>query len=143
MINYVLGFATDGQQIVLIRKNKPDYMKGKLNGIGGKIEQSERPIAALIREFKEETGVESKQEDWHRVGYMGGDDWGCYIFVSNVISIKECKTMESEQVEFHLLKGLIERSDLMRNLRVIVPAAILSLEDPEFELQINYQSVGD
>ena len=42
MINYVLGFATDGQQIVLIRKNKPDYMKGKLNGIGGKIEQSER-----------------------------------------------------------------------------------------------------
>ena len=74
---------------------------------------------------------------------MGGDDWGCYIFVSNVISIKECKTMESEQVEFHLLKGLIERSDLMRNLRVIVPAAILSLEDPEFELQINYQSVGD
>jgi len=39
-MNYVCGFMMtwDLQQFLLIRKTHPDWQKGKLNGIGGKIE---------------------------------------------------------------------------------------------------------
>src|SRR6266853_1956139 len=39
-MNYVCGFMMtwDLQQFLLIRKTHPDWQKGKLNGIGGKID---------------------------------------------------------------------------------------------------------
>ena len=59
-IYYVVGFLfnPDMTEVVLIKKNRPDWQKGLLNGVGGKIESGEDPITAMIREFKEETGVE-------------------------------------------------------------------------------------
>lgn len=59
MQTYVVGFlfSPDKKHVALIRKTKPDWMRGKLNGIGGKIEPSDgSPLAAMIREFEEETG---------------------------------------------------------------------------------------
>lgn len=58
-LEYVIGFMfSAGMQLVLlIRKNRPDWQAGRLNGIGGKIEPGEAPIDAMIREFKEETGL--------------------------------------------------------------------------------------
>jgi 8-oxo-dGTP diphosphatase len=58
MTEYVLGFAFDSnEEVVLIRKNKPDWQRGLLNGVGGKIEENESSYAAMVREFHEETGV--------------------------------------------------------------------------------------
>jgi 8-oxo-dGTP diphosphatase len=58
MENYVVGFMFNGDftQVVLIKKIKPDWQKGKLNGIGGKIESNELPLQAMVREYEEETG---------------------------------------------------------------------------------------
>jgi len=58
--DYVLGFAfsNDNKRVALIKKNRPAWQKDKYNGIGGKIIENEQPIQAMIREFKEETGVE-------------------------------------------------------------------------------------
>jgi 8-oxo-dGTP pyrophosphatase MutT (NUDIX family) len=59
-INAVVGFLFDNarDQVVLIRKNKPDWMAGQWNGVGGKIEPGEDPYTAMRREFLEETGVD-------------------------------------------------------------------------------------
>lgn len=56
---YVVGFmfAPNGRDVVLIQKNRPEWQKDKLNGVGGKIEPGETPEAAMVREFYEETGV--------------------------------------------------------------------------------------
>jgi len=58
-IRAVLGFYFDisFEKVLLIKKNKPKWQRGKLNGIGGKIEQEESPISAMVREFKEEAGI--------------------------------------------------------------------------------------
>jgi 8-oxo-dGTP pyrophosphatase MutT (NUDIX family) len=56
MTSYVLIFAWHNQKLVLIKKNRPEFLKGRWNGIGGKIETGETPEAAAVREFKEETG---------------------------------------------------------------------------------------
>lgn len=56
--HYVVGFLflDRKRQVVLIRKDKPEWQAGKLNGIGGKVEKGESAIDAMSREWKEETG---------------------------------------------------------------------------------------
>lgn len=59
-MNYVLGFAFsfDNLSVVLITKTHPEWQAGKINGVGGRIEESDAsPEDAMVREFEEETGV--------------------------------------------------------------------------------------
>ena len=55
---YVAGFlfSPDRSRVLLIRKNRPAWQAGKLNGLGGKIEPGETPPQAMRREFREEQG---------------------------------------------------------------------------------------
>ena len=61
---YVAGFLfrAEGTEVALVQKQTPEWQKGKLNGIGGKVELGETPARAMQREFLEETGAEVK--DW-------------------------------------------------------------------------------
>jgi 8-oxo-dGTP diphosphatase len=56
---WVVGFLYDSgaSRVVLIRKNRPEWQAGKLNGVGGKVEVGESTLYAMVREFMEETGV--------------------------------------------------------------------------------------
>lgn len=65
-MEYVCGFMFQSHfgTVVLIRKNKPEWQKGKLNGVGGKIEPGEQPIQAMVREFEEETGFRTEVDEW-------------------------------------------------------------------------------
>jgi len=67
MIKYVCGFAftEDGKQVLLISKNRPEWQRGRLNGVGGKIESFDKsPAYAMVREFEEETGLKTKPDQW-------------------------------------------------------------------------------
>lgn len=51
-------FSGDREEVVLVEKIRPDWQRGRLNGVGGKIEPSDpSPTAAMIREFEEEAGL--------------------------------------------------------------------------------------
>lgn len=65
-MNYVNGFmfSFDNLQVALVEKGKPDWQAGKLNGIGGKVEDGEIPNEAMVREFREETGYETTGGQW-------------------------------------------------------------------------------
>lgn len=66
---YVVGFLLDDQDgVALIRKNRPEWQAGRLNGIGGHVEPDERPYDAMCREFHEETGVSIR--GWKRFVVM-------------------------------------------------------------------------
>jgi 8-oxo-dGTP pyrophosphatase MutT (NUDIX family) len=67
----VVGFAFYQLQsdlhlwsVVLMKKKRPDFQSGKLNGVGGKVELGESPSRAMVREFEEETGVYVPREKW-------------------------------------------------------------------------------
>lgn len=66
MTKYVLGFffSEDRERVLLIKKNRPEFLRGKLNGIGGHLESAESPLSAMQREFHEETGILTKMEEW-------------------------------------------------------------------------------
>src|SRR5271167_3288640 len=56
---YVVGFLIDPtlSKVVLIRKVNPEWQRGLLNGVGGKVEPGEDATTAMHREFEEEAGV--------------------------------------------------------------------------------------
>ena len=77
MRDMVVGFmySNDLQSVLLIEKNKPEWQAGLLNGVGGKIEDGESPISAMIREFFEETGHTTISKDWeHCITYKFYDE---------------------------------------------------------------------
>ncbi len=87
MRNYVLGFMfnADRSEVVLTRKAKPAWRAGRLNGVGGKIEAGERPLAAMVREFAEGTGFRTCAQDWQRYAMMywdGADAFTVHVFRS-------------------------------------------------------------
>ncbi|NOS72038.1 MAG: NUDIX domain-containing protein [Verrucomicrobia bacterium] len=57
---YVLGFlfSPELSLVLLIKKNRPKWQRGKFNGIGGKIEPGETAPDAMRRECREETNVD-------------------------------------------------------------------------------------
>jgi 8-oxo-dGTP diphosphatase len=65
MKNYVVGFmfCKEVDKIVLIKKNRPQWQKDQWNGVGGHIESYEKPMDAMIREFREESGVNC--DEWN------------------------------------------------------------------------------
>jgi 8-oxo-dGTP diphosphatase len=74
MTEYVLGFlfSPDLSRVVLIRKERPTWQAGKLNGVGGKVDPGEDAHTAMVREFREETGVQIPE--WYQFATIGGPD---------------------------------------------------------------------
>lgn len=66
---YTLGFVFNPERthVMLIRKTRPQWQAGLLNGIGGKLEEDESDSECMIREFKEETGL-LETPSWKAVG---------------------------------------------------------------------------
>jgi 8-oxo-dGTP pyrophosphatase MutT (NUDIX family) len=71
---YVAGFLFNAccNEVVLIRKQRPVWQRGLLNGIGGHIEPNEGSAQAMAREFAEETGVAMFPSDWKLFCRMAG-----------------------------------------------------------------------
>ena len=67
-------------------KKENDYHEGKWNGLGGKLEQGESPEDCVIREIKEEAGLDIKNPKMH--GFItfplfdAADDWYVFIFTA-------------------------------------------------------------
>jgi 8-oxo-dGTP diphosphatase len=58
-------FSRDGQRVALVRKGPTKgWQAGRFNGVGGKVEPGETPVAAMVREFREEAGVATAPGHW-------------------------------------------------------------------------------
>jgi 8-oxo-dGTP diphosphatase len=134
IINYVCGFYFDAtlEQVVLIWKNKPAWQKGKLNGVGGKIEKGELPITAMRREFNEETGI--LHNDWTELIILTGDDWRVYFFcaIGKVNEFEYAETKEEEEVaKIEVNRLLANEYEHIANLEWLIPMAIQRLCFPQ------------
>lgn len=79
---YVVGFLISNEDVLLIEKARPDWQRGKLNGIGGHIELGEEPVNAMRREFAEETGL-TETFGWTEFCVLGDDvNWRVHFFVA-------------------------------------------------------------
>lgn len=118
MQSYVNGFYSDGQRVALVRKSKPDWQRGRLNGIGGKIEASESPLAAMVREFEEETGCRTNPEQWRHTVLLRGADFTVYFFAATGPSFVAVG-LPDEPIEWHHWMQLPPTA--IPNLRWLIP----------------------
>lgn len=135
-IRYVVGFLFDyGKRVLLINKTKPEWQKGKLNGIGGKIEPGETPLEAMIREFEEEAGLYIGT--WSNFATFIGKDYDIYFYRANLWIVKDKpKSMTEEKIEWIEYDSL--PAHIVPNLSWIIPMAIYMKRDHKAEI-INRQ----
>jgi len=121
MSRYVLGFLFNKARnsVVLIIKEKPAWMQGKMNGVGGKIEEGETPLQAMNREFQEEAGVEGLP--WKPFGRLHGEGFEIFLFFA--VSDEPASTQTVEEIRYVLLAQL-EELPVLPNLRWMIPMAL-------------------
>jgi 8-oxo-dGTP diphosphatase len=125
----VVGLAFDLAQdwMLLLRKNRPTWMAGQLNGIGGKINFGESAEDAMTREFMEETGVPTEPHDWHLFHYEKRlDGPGLYFYAADLYGVAAlARTLTDEEVVpirlEHWKTGLYAKTPMLYNLGFLVP----------------------
>ena len=125
MKRYVTGFlfSRDASHVVLIKKINPHWQRGLFNGIGGKIEDNELSIDAMIRECFEECGVATHQADWQCFAKVYRPS--CYdvdVYFAHSDLAFTAKTMEQEQIHIFKLNEL--PSNIIPNLQWLIPLAL-------------------
>lgn len=135
----VVGFAfsDDLRVVLLIRKRRPASQAGKLNGVGGKLEPGESFMDAMVREFREESGIDTCPADWTHFASLDAPRWGIAFFkaiipLDTLERAAAAPPLTHESLELHSLVGLREQ-DTMRNLRWMVP---FCLDTSPYELPI-------
>ena len=86
MVDYVLTYVFNKSfdKVLLITKERPDWQKGLLNGIGGKIEENETPIEAIKRELLEESGINVPEENFCFLQEHEFKDCKLYVFYTSI-----------------------------------------------------------
>jgi len=130
MTDMVVGLLYDDycEHVLMIRKNKPEWQKGKLNGIGGKIKEGETPLQAMVREFHEETGEFLNASKWehcieYKCTFNEVDPYTVHFFASlcyNHIWMSSLKCPEEESLEIVEVNNMYNEN-VIENLRWIVP----------------------
>jgi len=130
MDRYVVGlhYVTKPDVVLLIRKTRPEWQNGKLNGVGGHIEIGESPIEAMRREFREEAALDILA--WRKFLVLSNEFFHITFFAhkGKRIEMPEIKSMTDEKLEWHPVRPLPD--DTIPNLRWIVPLGLeMDLEE--------------
>ena len=108
---YVAGFlfSPDEKEVLLIQKNRPDWQRGKLNGIGGHVEPVESRVEAMKREFL---------NSWQECVSLHGDGWLVHFYYS-FGDLSAAKTMTDEKVQAYSVSKLPD--NIIPNLKYLIP----------------------
>lgn len=124
---YVNGFMINWltQQALMIEKQRPAFQKGKWNGIGGKVEANESLLDAMVREFREETGVTTEAQSWQRTLVLSGPDFAVHFFRSHVSEFPAYRQTTDEPLGVFHVNSLISIGPaslpVLDNARWIIP----------------------
>lgn len=131
MTQYTIGFLFNKElnRVVLIRKTKPSWQRGKLNGVGGHVEAGETPDVTMAREFSEEVDHRLIKEEikWQGYATMTGSDFQVFCFAATAEHLAVDSKTE-EEVVTHAISE-IRNFDLVENLEWLIHLAIDNLQD--------------
>lgn len=141
-IEYVVGFLFDdsGKHVVLIEKQRPEWQRGLLNGVGGKVDSIEDIFTAMRREFIEETGANSLW--WYKFAELSGYDgpairegteisrYKIHCFSTfSTICFNAVKTTTDEKLVKRSVSDLSNYHDTLPNTRWLILMALNMNQD--------------
>jgi len=133
----VLGFLMNEDKVVLIRKRKGTWQEGRLNGIGGTVEEGETFHEAMVREFEEEAGI--RKPVWSEVGQINLLDSDSeekdlivtiFFAYASVDDLHEVKTMTDEKVDIYDLQDVFKADDVLFNVKYMLMILAESIDNP-------------
>jgi 8-oxo-dGTP diphosphatase len=143
MKKYVVAFmlTPDFKFVWLIKKNKPEWQKDCLNGIGGKIEAGETPIQAIIREIKEEAGLTFEPKQLTDIGRMigtnnDGSEFQVHIFTG--VTNQELITQEEEIIGLYKVTE-VKNHKHIDNVPMLIETAIYRLTGSSYFYSITME----
>lgn len=124
----VVGFLFDPNlnYVALIEKQRPDWQKGLLNGIGGHREKNDElyPVDTMIREFEEEAGVITNRDFWQLYASLFCEDkWRVHCFRAFSEKIHEIESKTNEEVSLYNIAKLPSLKTIP-NLKWLIPLAM-------------------
>jgi 8-oxo-dGTP pyrophosphatase MutT (NUDIX family) len=98
-MDYSCGLLFDStkQYVALIRKKRPIWQFNKLNGGGGKLENDEDFLDCMIRETKEEFGIDQKK--WFPISILNIGIHKVKFFAAFDVEIDKIVSMTDEYCE--------------------------------------------
>lgn len=131
VVHFVLGFAFnhDKTKLLLIKKNRPQWQAGLYNGIGGKIESFDQsPVAAMVREFKEECGLDTTCQQWIEYTIVDNCFFHMTCFTTVLDDFEHYQSITDEIVYSVGLSDLIKNNfnNCISNLPHLIDQAIIS-----------------
>ncbi len=130
---YTVGFIfnEDLSQVLLIKKTHPDWQKGKLNGVGGKIEPEEKSLECIVREVIEETGCKTNPESWIYFAKIKGSEHSVDFYAHvHKESTDTFVSLTDEKISWFKSDKLPDH--VIENLRWLIPLAVDKLKNDEF-----------
>lgn len=133
---YVCGFmfegpAYDPKALLMVRKETgPDYLHGKWNGLGGKMEPTDgnNPNVAMYREFLEEADIKCPPHEWEYFCFYEGKDYIVYffkVFVKQIPAYPSTVPNTSEVLRKWSMDEINQgRCPMVPNLKWLIPAAL-------------------
>ncbi len=113
----VVGIITDNKEILLLKKNNPDWQKGLYNGIGGKVELNTTPLETIIKKCQEELGVNIS--NWIELDSeisSGGIEIVYFLTTLNEGEIKKLQSQTDERAELFSINNL--PTNILQDLKI-------------------------
>lgn len=134
MKKYTLGFIFNStlDKVLLIHKLRPEWQLGKLNGLGGKVEEGENSLTCITREILEESGLITEKDLWIKIGSMNSPEkWTVDVFgYAYKGDMNNVKSIEDEQVEWFDINSL--PSNVHSNLTWLIPMTLDKIKNNKF-----------
>lgn len=128
-------FTPTFDKVLLIEKQKPDWQKGKLNGIGGKHDADESSEECVSRETQEETGLDIREDAWKQFSKIKMYDIDVEVDVYAAVyegNESDAESREDLPVSWVPVRALPD--NVMTNLRIMIPAAVEFLKEGEMQM---------
>jgi 8-oxo-dGTP diphosphatase len=119
-----LAFVRDRERILMIRK-KRGLGAGKINGVGGRLERGEAPLAGILRETREELGITLidpiKRGELH-FQFLDGYSLFCTVFVASRFDGTPVETDEAAPLWFNI--GHLPFDEMWEDDKLWLPQAL-------------------
>ena len=113
----VVGIITDNKEILLLKKNNPDWQKGLYNGIGGKVELNTTPLETIIKKSEEDLGINIS--NWIELDSeisSSGIEIVYFLTTLNEGEIKKLQSQTDERAELFSINNL--PTNILQDLKI-------------------------
>jgi 8-oxo-dGTP diphosphatase len=121
-ITFTLCFLTRADQVLLLKRRRPPN-QGLWNGVGGHVEPGEAPLAACLREVREETGYRLETARFAGILTWRGFEipaGGLYLFTA-AAPAGDPALCDEGSLQWHVWPWLFASPEVVSNLHHVGP----------------------